>query len=697
MELDKLPRKLWEPEHPEQTAMWKFMQEANQRHGLSLKNFDDLYSWSCANRAVFFEQVWQQASLIHEGSYTTVVDESKTISQLPRWFEGVRLNFAENLLWSRGPGDEPGVRTTRFKEDGKVAIVEVREGNSEVKHVTWAQLRRETARLAGALHARGVRQGDRVVVVGSHSVQTFIVFLATTWLGAIFSSSSTDMGVGGLLQRTVQINPKIVFFDDGALYNGKIIDLRDKITGMIKGMKDCSNFEKLVVIRRFDQPYDTSDIGGTERLEEFLESSTGEAPPIVRVGFQDPLVVYYSSGTTGIPKAIVHGVGTLLLSSQKEAVLHNDLGPKDTILQYTTTGWIMYLASVASLLYGARSVFYDGSPFIPDLKVILRVVEEQKVTRLGTSPRWMGEFMKNNIVPQKVADLSSLTAVGSTGMVLPDQIFEWFYDVGFPKKVHLGNITGGTDIAGCFGIDNPISPLYVGGCQGGSLGVPIAVYDHDLAEGSDGKPLDHGQPGDLVATSAFPNVPLFLWNDSETAPGPKYHKAYFSRYNGVWAQGDFCMIHPKTKALLMLGRSDGVLNPSGVRFGSSDIYAVLETHFATEVAESLCVGQRRPQDLDERVVLFLLMKKGFKLDGPLLDRIKKTIAQELTKRHVPKFVFEVPEIPVTVNMKKVELPVKQIISGKEIKVSGTLLNPQSLDFFYQFQKIEEVVGPRAKL
>ena len=443
-------------------------------------------------------------------------------------------------------------------------------------------------------------------------------------------------------------------------------------------MKGCSNFESVIVVKRFVKPNDTSNVPRTERLEAFLNAGKPSPPPIVRVGFQDPMVVFYSSGTTGTPKAIVHGVGPLLMGMKKDGILHRDLKPHDVALQYTTTGWIMYVASVGHSLCGGRVVFYDGSPFLPDLKVLLRVVSEQKVNVFGTSPKWLAEMMKNGIVPKKEVDLSSLKALTSTGMVLPDQIFEWFYDHGFPETVQLGNFSGGTDIvsndailpsplllcsacvddflpftadileqAGCFGIENPISPLYVGGCMGGSLGTAVSVYDHDEADGSFGKSVPEGTPGDLVSDAAFPNVPLFLWGDNAPAPGAKYMNAYFGRFKNVWAQGDFCVIHPITKALHLLGRSDGVLNPSGVRFGSADIYAVLEKHFTKEVSESLCVGQRRPQDLDERVVLFLLMKNGVKMDKDLVGRIKDAIARDMTKRHVPKFIFEMPEVPVS--------------------------------------------------
>ncbi|KAF5027287.1 hypothetical protein F66182_630 [Fusarium sp. NRRL 66182] len=696
MDLTKVPRKVWEHPDPKSSKMWAFMQESNRLYGLNLKTFNDLYEWSCSHRSDFYAQLWSFENWIHEGSYSHVVDESIPIDKLPAWFPGIRLNYAENILWTRPVGGAAGERSTLHKEDDSIAITEIREGNSSVKNVTWGELRTRVARMASALRERGVRRGDRVVMVAAHAVETAVVFLATMWLGALFSSSSTDMGVSGLLQRTVQVDPKFVFFDDGALYNGKVIDLGDKIRGVMEGMKQCPSFEGVVVVQRFDAPYDTSHIAKTERLEYFLSSASSTPPPIERVGFQDPLVIYYSSGTTGTPKAIVHGVGTILVSVGKEMILHHEITHTDVMIQYTTTGWIMYMSSVSRLLLGGRTVFYDGSPFVPDRSVLLRIASEQRATELGVGPRWLSELMKEGIVPQKEVDLSSLKDVKSTGMVLKEQVFDWFYDRAFPKSVRLTNFTGGTDIAGCFATANPLSPIYAGGCPGRVLGTPIAIYPSSADPSKPITPVPDGEPGDLVGVAAFPNVPLYLWNDTTPGPGEKYTSAYFDRFPGVWSQGDFAAVHPQTGHIYILGRSDGVLNPSGVRFGSADIYAVLETSFGKEVAESLCVGQRRPQDNDESVVLFLLMKKGVEFDAKLAQRIRESIAKELTKRHVPKYIFEVPDIPVTVNGKKVELPVKQIISGNNIKASGTLLNPQSLEFFYQFQKIEEV-GARAKL
>ncbi|XXG99789.1 vacuolar protein sorting-associated protein 1 [Hypoxylon texense] len=693
------PRKLWEHPNPEKTQMYDVMQRLNKKHNLQLKTFQDLYQFSVSKRSEFFAEVFDYGNFIHTGTYTGVVDESKPIDAIPRWFEGIYLNWTENLLWSRQPGDPTDHHGKVGKEDTKIALTEVREGVTETRHVTWVTLRKLATLYATALHAHGVRRGDRIVVVGSNSVETLVLFLATGWLGAIFSSSSTDMGVQGILQRTIQVDPKYIFMDDAALYNGKRVDLRQKMADVVAGMKGCVQFSGMVSIRRFTDALDISSIPNTQALENFIrKGNPAYPPPIAQIAFHDPFLICYSSGTTGIPKAIVHSVGGALLNYAKETRLHEDCNSDTVSLQYTTTGWIMYLVCIGQLLIGARVVLYDGSPFQPDLQTFVKLIGDQKVTKLGTSPRWFQEIARAGISPREITDLSNLRTVTSTGMVLPDQLFEWFYDKGFPSRVHLNNISGGTDIAGCFGTGNPLDPVYVGGTQGPSLGVKVALYDSLLPPGP-GKEVPDGTPGELVATASFPNVPVFLWGDKTPAgvPGSKFHSAYFARYDHVWAHGDFCVFHPVTKNLTFLGRADGVLNPSGVRFGSAEIYTVLERNFADRVADSICVGQRRPQDNDESVMLFLLMRPGHKFDRKLVNEVKEAIKKELTKRHVPKYVFETPEIPTTVNLKKVELPVKQIVSGQIIKPSGTLLNPKSLDYYYQFAKVEELVAPKEKL
>ncbi|PHH74164.1 hypothetical protein CDD80_3278 [Ophiocordyceps camponoti-rufipedis] len=648
MKLNPAPRKLWEHPNPRDTSMWCFMQAANRRYDLELKTYWDLYNWSCDDRAAFYRLLWEHHPWIHAGNCTSVVDESVPITKLPRWLQGVELNLAENFLWTPRPGSSTE-RDTSLRPDDRIALTEVREGGCDVAHVTFGELRARVGRMAGAMRAAG---------------------------------------------RLYLIQPKLVFFDDGAVYNGNRIDLRDKIQAVVNGLASVSEFQKLILIPRFTNK---DVLTNTESLDNFLEASPPSPPPMPRFPFQHAAVIYFTSGTTGPPKAIVHGIGPVLFSVVKEFSLHMDLTPRDVVLQYTTTGWIMYLLSLSTMLIGARPVFYDGSPFAPDPTVLLRVASQQSVSCLGISPRWMSELERRHIRPRDVVDLSCLKLVSSTGTVLPEHMFHWFYDVAFPPHTRLSNVSGGTDIAGAFAIGNPLLPVHAGGCVAPVLGIRIRAYDSSLPPGSKGQPVPDGEPGDLVATTAFPNIPVFFWGDSTPSPGNKYRSSYFSRFHDVWTHGDLVVFHPVTGAVIFLGRTDGVLNPSGVRFGSAEIYHVVERRFADVVVDSLCVGQRRPQDVDEAVFLFLVMKPGTELTAELTSRIKQAIALDLSKRHVPKHIFQAPELPMTVNGKKVELPVKTILSGQTVTPSGTLVNPRSLDFFYRFQRVEEVVGGKARL
>ncbi|OKL58072.1 hypothetical protein UA08_06489 [Talaromyces atroroseus] len=694
------PRKLWEHPDPESTQMGMFKSRLEKAKGIHLADYDALYQWSIQNRSEFWSRVWEELPLIHEGRYTSVLDESAPIQSNPDWFPGVRVNFAENILFST-PSYEAanaGVRSTVGKEDSKIAVHEAVESNLQpARDYTWKELRRKVGLYTQALKAAGIKGGDRVAVVSGNNINCLVLYLATTALGALVSTTSSDTGTKGILDRLAQIEPKLLFMDDAAVYKGKIVDLRAKIAEIVQGMHAVAEFKGVVSLPRLhEQPMDIASVPRTELLEDFLSKASSDKLEFVRVGFRDPFLIVYSSGTTGQPKCIVHSTGGVLISMVKEAKLHRDMDPQSALLQYTTTGWIMYLTSFGSLLGGSKIVIYDGSPFAPDAGFLIRLASEQRVTHFGISPRYLQELRKQNIQPRKIADLSNLRNVSSTGMVLADSLFEWFYDEGFPAHAQIGNISGGTDLAACFTIDNPLSPLYVGGCQAAGLGMPIAVYEQvdEGLQGVDGKAVADGEAGELVAVSAFPSMPVTFWGKD----GPKkYYAAYFEKYNNVWTHGDFITIHPLTKQVIFSGRSDGVLNPSGIRFGSAEIYNVLETQFASEVVESICVGQRRPQDLDESVILFVQMQPRTEFTDGLVQRIRDAIRKLLSPRHVPKYIFETPEIPTTVNGKKVELPVKQIVSGKRIKPSGTLANPQSLEYFYQFSEIEKVGKVRAKL
>lgn len=672
------------------------MKEVEQKRGVKLNTYKELHQWSVDRHLDFWEDLFLLLPLIHNGKYRRVCDPDALMDTLPKWFEGVKINFAENILFNADKSD-PSKHSVSGKDDAKIALTEVREGckEEEIRHVTWAELRKRVGLLTNAMRAYGVGIGDRVAVVSSNSVDTLVVFLAVTSVGGIFSSSSTDMGTKGVLDRLLQIKPKFVFVDDWAVYNGKSLDLRPKIKEIEQGAKPIKELKGFVSMPRYqDRPVDVKDVPRTITLAKYLEHGKGDSSlRFERLNFGDPFLIVYSSGTTGVPKCIMHSIGGILISSLKEGRLNRDLGPTRTNLQYTTTGWIMYLTSVLGLQHGARAVLYDGSPFQPDLKSFVRMVGSQKVTDLGISPKYLQTLAnaKPPVIPQKETDLSLLHRVTSTGMVLPEALFEWFYDQGFPAHVHLANITGGTDLAACFAMDNPLDPVYVGGCQGPGLGLKVEVYDQTIeGEHVQGRTVLDGEPGELVCTLPFPNQPPGFFADDT---GEKYHAAYYARYSHVWTHGDFIYRHPKTGGIYILGRADGVLNPSGVRFGSAEIYNVIEAFFADEIADSLCVGRRRKTDSDEKVMLFLKMHEGKQFSSQLAQRVREAIAKQCSKRHVPAFVFQTWGIPTTVNLKKVELPVKRIVSGERIKPSGTLLNPESLDFYYRFATVEDDKQP----
>lgn len=536
-----IPRKLWEHPDPTSTQMHAFKTHLSTITNLPFPTYASLYSYSVTHRAAFWAHTFAYFPLIYSGTIPVpCVDESARMDSIPVWFRGVAMNFAENVLF-QGDG-RGGAVLSPGKEDGKVAVTEVREGSfvEPIVDVTWGELRRRVGALAQAMRARGLRKGDRVALVASNSVDTLTVFLATTSLGGIFSSSSTDMGTKGILDRLVQIRPKWLFMDDWAVYNGKTVDLRAKMGEVVEGMGGVSEFEGIVSQARWRaKPADVSGVRRAMGWAEFLAKGEGREELIFeKVGFEEPFLIVYSSGTTGQPKCIVHSVGGVVLNAHKEARLHRCVDEHSAQLQYTTTGWIMYMSSVLVLLVGARQVMYDGSPFQPDITAFVKLYGQQKVTHLGISPRYLQELQKNKIVPKTVTDLSNLKVVTSTGMVLSDQLFEWFYDEGFPKHVQLDNISGGTDLAGAFGTGNPILPVYVGGCQSISLGTPVEVYDQtsEGGKGVKGRPVEHGVPGELVATKAFPNMPVAFWGDNGAQ---RYHDSYFARFDDVWTHGDF--------------------------------------------------------------------------------------------------------------------------------------------------------------
>lgn len=681
-----MPRELWRHPDPKSTNMEVFRKRTNAKYGLNLQTSADIHKWSVDNLSAFWGDIWDTVGIIHEGTRTTVVDETARMDSIPDWFPGVKLNFTELVLFTKGPKGPLDI-TTVGKEDNKVALTSAREGGTDMYQVTWGQLRQQVGHISQALRAHGVKKGDRVVGVVSNSVEALEVFLATVAVGAIFSSSATDMGTKGVLDRVLQIEPMYIFMDDAAIYNRKKTDLRPKMSEIVEGMKSVKEFRGMVALPRFAEPVDVSAVPRCQTLASFLRKAESKELVFERVPFRHPFFIAYSSGTTGIPKCIVHCGGGSALNIRKEQWLHHRIDSDSTYLQYTTTGWIMYVVQVNILLAGSHVVIYDGSPFQPGPEAFVRLMGDLKVTHLGTSPKYFQELQLRGFSPREHADLSNLRVVTSTGMVLSAALSDWFYDVGFPPTAQLSNITGGTDTNAALAIGNTFAPLYTGECHGFNSGIATEIYALvDTVEGKvvRGRRCAPGEPGELVVTKPFPTMPVMFWGKEGAK---KYFNSYFAKYDNVWTQGDFAMIHPRTHGLVMLGRADGVLNPSGVRFGSAEIYSIIDTHFP-EIADSIAVGQRRPKDLDEQVVLFLLMKPGHKVTPSLVKRIKAAIGRGLSKRHVPKYVFETPDIPTTINFKKVELPVKQILCGKRVVPSVTLRNPGSLDYFYQFVNIE---------
>ncbi|XP_014562563.1 hypothetical protein COCVIDRAFT_21621 [Bipolaris victoriae FI3] len=695
------PRRLWDHPNPQTTWMWRFKQSLEDATGLKFPVYEDLHNYSVTDRSDFWRFTFSFLSLVYEGPIpSVVVTETARIDSIPEWFSGVHLNWAENVLFAGNEAGKPVY--SPGKEDGKIAILEVKEGmTQQVRPVTWQELRTRVGRLSQAMRARGVHKGDRIAVVANNSVDTLTVFLATTSIGGIFSSISTDVGARGILERLSQIRPKYVFVDDRALYNRKEIDLRPVMQQICQGLREFTEFQGVVALVRFpDRPADIAAIAKSYKLADFLSVATSDTLIFERCRFSDPFLIVYSSGTTGKPKCIVHCIGGVLLNGCKESRLHRSIDHTSVHLQYTTTGWIMYLVSVLSLVLGAKIVMYDGSPFVPDPANLIRLASSTGVTHLGISPRFLQTLRENNISPRKVADLSRLQTLSSTGMVLSDSLFEWVYDEAFPSTIHLDNSSGGTDLAGAFTAGNPLLPLYVGGCQSKALGLAVEVFEAGQnTDGSiqKGNSLPIGQAGELVCTAPFPSMPVNFWGSG----GPRrYFESYFSQFDNVWTHGDFVMVHPTTKQIIFLGRADGVLNPSGIRFGSAEIYGVIEASFADQIADCVCVGQKRVQDTDEKVILFLLLRPGHIFTNKLVDEIKSAIRRQLSPRHVPQFVFETPEIPVTFNGKKVELPVKQIVSGNSITPSRAIANPKCLDYYYQFSKddvLHAASQPSAKL
>ena len=644
---------IWTPS-PERVAasnLTRFAAFARNRYGAPAGDYATLWRWSVEQRERFWPAVMEFAGVLHTPG-TAPVLQQRDLMPGARWFEDTRLNFAENLL---------------ARDDDHVALVFCNERGAR-RELTYRQLRAEVARVAAGLREIGIGPGDRVAGFVPNLPESIVAMLAATSLGAAWTSCSPDFGINGVLDRFGQVAPRVLFTADGYFYNGKTIDSLAPVRGVLEKLPSV---ERVVVIPYVGEAPSIADLPNAVHYRDF--GRAGAALDFVRVPFDTPLFVMYSSGTTGVPKCIVHGVGGTLLQHRKEHLLHSDLKPDDRLFFFTTCGWMMWNWLVSGLASGATIVLYDGSPFHPDEGVLWRMAADEGVTIFGTSPKYLAALEKSEYRPFDHLSLARLRTVLSTGSPLAPEQFDFVRDaVG--GDVQLASISGGTDIVSCFALGNPLLPVYRGELQCRGLGMKVEVWDED------GRSVT-GEKGELVCTAPFPSMPVGFWNDPD---GAKYRAAYFERFPGVWHHGDYALLTERG-GLVILGRSDAVLNPGGVRIGTAEIYRQVEQ--LEEVVDSVVIGQDWEDDV--RVVLFVRLRDGLVLDEALQKKIRERIRGNTTPRHVPARIVQVADIPRTISGKVVELAVRNVVHGRPVRNTDALANPQALE---QFRDRPELQG-----
>lgn len=646
---------LWtpSPERVAETALRRFMDFLGERVGRRFADYADIHAFSIAEREAFWSALWDFCGVIGEKGERVLVDD-----RMPgaRFFPDARLNFAENLLRCNGASE---------------AMVFRGEDGSSLR-LTWADLHALVSRLQQWLAAQGVGVGDRVAAMMPNRPETIAAMLATASLGATWSSCSPDFGVQGVIDRFGQIEPKVFIAIDGYFYAGKRLDLTDKVREVVARLPSLAAV--LVV------PY----IGIADEVAESLGKKATTLPAITaqyaarpvtyeRLPFNHPLCILFSSGTTGVPKCIVHGAGGTLLQHLKEHRLQCDLRAGDRFFYFTTCGWMMWNWLASGLASEATLILFDGSPFHPEPSVLFDLAQAERITLFGTSAKYIDACRKAGLAPARTHDLSSVRLITSTGSPLAPESFDYVYEAIKPD-VHLASISGGTDIVSCFVGGSPISPVYRGEIQAPGLGMAVEVWDET------GKPIRSGK-GELVCTRAFPCMPVMFWNDPG---GKKYHAAYFERFEGIWCHGDFAE-WTEHGGLIIHGRSDATLNPGGVRIGTAEIYAQVER--IPEVVEALAIGQE--WDNDVRVVLFVRLREGVVLDDALKERIRREVRTGASPRHVPARIVQVADIPRTKSGKITELAVRDVVHGREVKNKEALANPEALDLYRDLPELRE--------
>jgi len=657
---------LWQPppDRIAQANITEFARRVAAGTGRPFPDYAALWRWSNEEREAFWRALWDYAGIIGTRGERTLVDPTRMPGA--KWFPDARLNFAENLLARRASADDRDALV--FRGEDKLS-----------RRVTHAELVAGASRVAAALKAQGVAAGDRVAAYLPNLPEAVIAMLGATSLGAIWSSCSPDFGVQGVLDRFGQIEPRVLFVVDGYWYNGKALPIGDKVAAIVARLPTV---ERVVVIPYLEatgqRPQDAGAVRGAVGWEAFLAPHAAGPIDYVRLPFDHPLYILFSSGTTGEPKCIVHGAGGTLLQHLKEHLLHGDVKPGDRVFYFTTCGWMMWNWLASALGAGATLLLYDGSPFIERGKVLWAFAEAERMTHFGTSAKYIDHAKKIGVVPCKDFGLAHLRTIFSTGSPLAPESFDYVYQC-VKSDLCLSSIAGGTDIVSCFALGCPTLPVWRGELQCRGLGMQVDVWDDD------GRPVPAGaqRKGELVCTAPFPSMPVRFWNDPGDA---KYLATYFERFPGVWCHGDYVELTVRG-GMIFHGRSDATLNPGGVRIGTAEIYRQVEQ--LPEVVESLVIGQDWPpgEAGDVRVVLFVRLQDGMTLDEALVDRIKQHIRASTTPRHVPAKVLQVTDIPRTKSNKIVELAVRNVVHGLEVKNIEALANPDALE---QYRDREEL-------
>ncbi len=636
---------IWTPS-PQRVAdsnLTRFATLARTRYGAPSGDYNTLWQWSVDERESFWSALVDFAGVIRTPGASPVLANRDSMPGA-KWFADMRLNFAENLL---------------VRDDEHAALVFTNERGNR-RELSYRQLRMDVARVAAGLRDLGIAPGDRVAGFMPNLPETVVAMLATTSIGAVWTSCSPDFGLNGVLDRFGQVEPRVLFTADGYFYGGKTLDSLAAIKGVLERLPSV---ERVVVVPYVDPDPDVGRLPNAVNYRAF--GRAGAALEFRRGPFDAPLYVMYSSGTTGTPKCIVHGVGGTLLQHRKEHLLHADLKPDDRLFYFTTCGWMMWNWLVSGLAGGSTQVLYEGSPFTPDRDVLWRMAERERVTHFGTSPKYLAALEKDGGAPATSFDLAALRTVLSTGSPLAPEQFD-FVHARIKRDVQVASISGGTDIISCFCLGNPWLPVYRGEIQCRGLGMKTEVFD-------DAGHAVVGQQGELVCSAPFPSMPIGFWNDDD---GSRYRAAYFERFPNTWCHGDYALL-TATGGVVILGRSDAVLNPGGVRIGTAEIYRQVEK--LDEVLESVAVGQDWQGDV--RVVLFVRIRDGLRLDAGLEKRIRDTIRANTTPRHVPAKIIVVPDIPRTISGKIVELAVRNVIHGRAVKNADALMNPGALEHF----------------